>query len=755
MGVVIMGRGTVRAEERCLFRDATLLYRDGFSAFAGMRNLIPVLLTTAASAATSTGSSTLDYPAARRSDQVDIYHGTAVADPYRWLEDLDSAATAEWVAQQNALTFGLLEKLPQRVPFRERLTQLWNYPRSSVPFKEGGRYFFSRNSGLQNQAVFYVQENLEAEPRGLIDPNELAKDGTVALTDTQVSPDGKWVAYGTAAAGSDWNEFRVRSVDNGEDTGDLLQWLKFSSVSWTRDSRGFFYSRYPAPTSVAGAGKTFGGLENQRMYYHRLGTPQAADRLIYEIPAEPKWFVRGGVTEDGRYLVISIARGSSSENQLRIVDLGDPAAPRWDAPVRELVTTWDAEYRVVGNDGSLLYILTNWEAPRKRVVAIDLAKPERASWRTLIAQTEDVIDSVERVGGRFVVKTMHDASSRLALYAKDGAPQGVIGLPSLGTVGALSGRDDETGFFYSFTSFSTPSTSFRHDVVTNEGKVFLAPAVKFDPSDYITKQIFYRSKDGTRVPMFISHRKDVRPDGQTPTLLYAYGGFNISLTPAFSVGNLVWMEAGGVYAVPNLRGGGEYGKAWHEAGTKERKQNVFDDYIAAAEWLFANHYTSPEKLVLSGGSNGGLLVGAVINQRPELCRVAWPAVGVMDMLRFHRFTIGYAWTSDYGSSEEAAGFKYLSAYSPLHTVKAGAKYPAVLVTTADHDDRVHPAHSFKYAAALQAGVSKDISVRPTLIRIETKAGHGAGKPTSKLIEESADKLAFAAHFLGMAGPARR
>jgi prolyl oligopeptidase len=722
---------------------------------AAMRIPAFILLFMSSPAAFQASSGAIDYPAAARGDHVDTYHGVKVADPYRWLEDLDSAQTTAWVEAQNRLTFGFLEKLPQRSAFRERLTKLWNFERVGVPVKEGGRYFFSKNSGLQNQAVFYVQEKLGAEPRVLIDPNTLAADGTVALTSTRVSRDGRLVAYSTAVAGSDWNEYRVRSVDTGRDAGDLIKWVKFSGFGWTKDHRGFFYSRYPAPAAEAGTGKTFSKLENQRMYYHRLGTSQEEDRLIHELPEEPKWFVRGGTSEDGRFVVIAISRGSSSENLVRYVDLGDPQRPNLGAPVVPLIAEWGAEYDFVGNDGATLFFLTNDGAPRKQLVAIDLARPGRAHWRTVIPEGSDVIDAVEIIGGRFVVKTMHDASSRLAVYAKDGTPQGTVALPGLGTVGAVSGREDENEFFYSFTSFASPPTNFRHDVATNRGEVFQAPTVAFNPADYETRQIFYHSKDGTRVPMFISHKKGLRPGPETPTLLYAYGGFDISLTPSFSVSNLVWMEAGGIYALPNLRGGGEYGRAWHEAGTKERKQNVFDDYIAAAEWLVANRQTSPAKLVLSGGSNGGLLVGAVINQRPDLCRVAWPAVGVMDMLRFHKFTIGYAWTSDYGSSDDPAGFKYLSAYSPLHNVRSGAKYPAVLVTTADHDDRVHPGHSFKYAAAMQAGVAKGPGANPVMIRIETKAGHGAGKPTSKLIEEAADKLAFAAHFVGLAGPGGR
>ncbi|HEY0946742.1 MAG TPA: prolyl oligopeptidase family serine peptidase, partial [Opitutaceae bacterium] len=676
-----------------------------------------------------------DYPVSPRGDVVDDYAGAKVPDPYRWLEDLDSPQTQAWNQAQNTLTYGFLEKLPQRERLRERLTQLWNYERFGLPFKEGGQYFYTRNSGLQNQSVLYVTPAFDhAQPRILLDPNTLAKDGTVALTAAAVSPDGKWLVYGTSGAGSDWNEYRVRAIATGEDTADHIQWIKFASPAWTKDSKGFFYSRYPAPKVEEGTGKTFSALEHQKLYYHVLGTPQADDRLVLEIPAEPKWFVRGSASEDGRFLVVTIARGSSSENLLRFADLGDPKAPRLDAPITPLVEQWEAEFDFVGSAGDTLYVITNLDAPRKRIVAIDAQAPARTNWRTVVPETTDTIESAGIVGGKLGVKTMRDATSRLLVFALDGKRQGEIGLPGIGSVAGLSGREDETELFFNFTSFTYPSTNFRHDLATGRTTVLHAPKVAFDPAAYETKQVFYTSKDGTRVPMFITHKKGLKPDGDTPTLLYGYGGFDISLTPAFSVFNLVWLEQGGVYAQPNLRGGGEYGKAWHDAGTKERKQNVFDDFIAAAEWLFANRYTRPEKLVLSGGSNGGLLVGAVINQRPDLCRVALPAVGVMDMLRFHKFTIGWAWASDYGSSDTPEGFRYLSAYSPLHTIRADAKYPAVLVTTADHDDRVHPAHSFKYAAAMQAANPQ--AELPVMIRIETRAGHGAGKPTSKLIEEA-------------------
>jgi prolyl oligopeptidase len=690
-----------------------------------------------------------NYPAAPRGQTVDTYHGVKVADPYRWLEELDSKETRQWVEEENRLTFGFLEALPQRTYFRDRLQALWNFPRLGLPFKEGGRYFLSRNSGLQNQAVFLVQDTLSAEPRVLIDPNTLSPDDTIALTATHVSFDGKWVAYSTAAAGSDWNEIRVRSVDDGTDTADVIQWVKFAEPSWTKDNAGFFYSRYPAAPADAENAKTFSALEHQRIYYHKLGTPQSADRLVYERADEPKWFLSGTTTEDGRYLVITTSRGASPENLLSIVDLGDPAAPKLDAKAVPLVSKWNAACDVIGNDGPVLYVLTNLDAPRKRVVAIDTRNPDPARWKTLIPESADTIDSVLLVGGRFVVRTMHDASSRLIVHDRSGARAGEIALPGIGTVTAMTGHQEDPELFYNFVSFTTPATNFRYDVQSRTGSVFAAPRLNFNPADYETTQVFYASKDGTKIPMFISHRKGLKIDANTPTLLYGYGGFDISLTPSFSVSNLVWMEAGGIFAQPNLRGGGEYGKAWHEAGTKERKQNVFDDFIAAAEWLFAHRLTSPAHLVLSGGSNGGLLVASTVNQRPDLCRVALPAVGVMDMLRFHRFTVGFAWVSDYGSSDDPRGFKYLRAYSPLHTIKAGAKYPAILVTTADHDDRVYPAHSFKYTAALQAEAADTPDSGPIMIRIETRAGHGAGKPTSKQIEESADRLAFAAHFLGL------
>ncbi|HEV8074113.1 MAG TPA: prolyl oligopeptidase family serine peptidase [Opitutaceae bacterium] len=702
-------------------------------------------------------SGTWVYPAAPRGATIDNYFGTKVSDPYRWLEDIDSPQTQVWVAAQNRLTFDFLGKRPQRAALRARLEKLWNYPRYGLPFKEGGRYFFLKNNGLQNQSVLYVQPSLAAAPRLLLDPNTFAQDGTIALTQFEVSPDGKWLAYGLAAAGSDWTEFHVRGVVDGQDTTDVIKWVKFSGLAWTKDSAGFFYSRFP---ETSAAGETYGELAHQKLYYHRLGRPQSADRVIAEIPDQPKWLLTADTTEDGRYAIISVERGDKDENLLRYIDLGDPHAPRLDAPVAPLVDTWDAQCSVVGNEGPVFFVLTNLEAPRWRIIAIDTRAPGRKNWKTVVPEGPDVIESAQVIGGRFVVKTLHDAQDRLAVYAFDGTPRGEIPLPGIGAVGedltgndtnGISGRADEPGMFYRFESFSQPRVIFHYNLDTEKNETWQATPVDFDPGAYETTQVFYASKDGTRVPMFITHKKGLKLDGTNPTMLYGYGGFDISLTPSVRTPAplWLWLELGGVYAQPNLRGGGEYGEAWHLAGTKERKQNVFDDFIAAAEWLFKNGYTSPSHLLISGGSNGGLLIGAVVNQRPDLCRVAWPAVGVMDMLRFQKFTIGWAWVADYGSSEDPAAFKYLYAYSPLHNVKPGVKYPAIFVTTADHDDRVYPAHSFKYTAALQAATEAVPGSGPVLIRIETRGGHGAGRPTSKLIDENADKLAFALHFLGL------
>lgn len=671
------------------------------------------------------------YPPARQAEQIDDYHGVQVADPYRWLEDPDSAETRAWIEAQNKLTFGFLDQLPARAQLKERLTKLWNYERYGVPFKEGGLYFYQKNDGLQNQSVLYVTPTLNDAGKVLLDPNTLSADGTVALTGYAISHDGQHLAYGLAASGSDWNEWKVRDIATGQDLEDHLKWVKFSGAAWTKDGSGFFYSRYDEPNA-----KT--KLEDvnyfQKLYFHRLGTPQSADVLVYERPDQKEWGFGGDVSEDGRYLLISIWQGTDPRNRFFYKDLTNP-----EAEVVELLPDLEAAYNFIGNDGAVFYFRTDLDAPRGRVIAIDTTKPDKAAWRELIPQAAEALEGVALIGDQFFASYLKDARTQIKLFDLQGQFLSEVALPGLGTAAGFNGKRSDTETFYAFTSFTTPTTIYRYDLKTAQSSVYRQPQVDFNPADYETRQVFYTSKDGTRVPLFITHKKGLQLDGQNPTLLYGYGGFSVSLTPAFSIKNLVWMELGGVYAQANLRGGAEYGEEWHVAGTKAQKQNVFDDFIAAAEWLIANNYTATPKLAIHGGSNGGLLVGACLTQRPDLFGAALPAVGVLDMLRFHKFTIGWAWTSDYGSPDNAEDFKALYAYSPLHNLKPGTSYPPTLITTADHDDRVVPAHSFKFAAALQAAQGGDA---PVLIRIETKAGHGAGKPTAKMIEEIADEWGF-------------
>jgi len=682
------------------------------------------------------------YPAAKKVEQVDDYHGTKVADPYRWLEDLDSAETKAWVEAQNKLTNAYLAEIPARKQIKERLTKLWNYERYGIPFREGNRYFYTRNDGLQNQSVLYTVADLSDEPRVLLDPNKLSADGTVALAGTAMSRDGKLMAYGLSASGSDWSEWRVRNVETGQDLPDTVKWVKFSGASWTPDGKGFFYSRYDEPKTGAQLASV---NEYQKLYYHRLGTPQAEDALIYERRDQKDWGFSGNVTDDGRYLIIHVWVGTDPKSRIYYKDLQAK-----DAPIVKLLDDFDAAYNFVNNDGPVFWFMTDKDAPRYKIIAVDTRQPERRNWKTIIPETAETIDGVNVVNNMFVLSYLKDARAQVKVHQADGKFVREVALPGIGSVAGFNGKRTDKETFYAYSGFTTPTTIYRYDVTTGRSSIFRQPKVDFNPNDYETKQIFYTSKDGTRVPMFITHKKNVKLDGTNPTLLYGYGGFNSSTTPGFSVGRLVWMEMGGVYAVANLRGGGEYGKEWHEAGMKLKKQNVFDDFIAAAEWLIANKYTSSPKLAIHGGSNGGLLVGAAITQRPDLFGAAIPAVGVMDMLRFTKFTIGAAWTSDYGSPDNPEEFKALYAYSPLHNLKPGANYPPTLVTTADHDDRVWPGHSFKFAAAMQAAQG---SPAPVLIRIETKAGHGAGKPTSKSIEEIADMWGFLVRTLNMNAPA--
>ncbi|GAB4560105.1 MAG: prolyl oligopeptidase family serine peptidase [Haliangiales bacterium] len=692
----------------------------------------------------------LSYPDAPRGEVTDNYHGVVVADPYRWLEDPDSRETRAWIEAQNRLSESYLSALPSRDSIRESLTELWDYDSYGVPLAAAGRYFFSKRTGLQNQSVLYWSTSLDGEPTVLLDPNQLSDDGTVALYTYEISNNGKYIAYGLQDAGSDWVEWHVREVDSGTDTKDHIRWSKFYGVAWSPDDSGFFYSRYPAPQE--GQALTAVNL-GQAVYYHRLGTPQAEDTLVFERPDEPKWGFGAEVTEDGGYMLLSVTQGTSPIHRVFYRDLsrhpaGSSAAGSKSDPnhgMIPLIDTFEARFSFIANEGPVFWFHTDLDAPRGRVIAIDVRHPERAKWREVIPQRQATLRSVNAIGGRLIGNYLRDAHSQVIVYDTSGKELSQVSLPGIGSAFGFQGRASEHETFYAFTNYVTPATVYRYDVKNAESQLFRRPKVNFDSGEYEVKQVFYQSKDGTSVPMFITHRRGLTLDGTTPTLLYAYGGFNVSLTPGFNVARAMWLKMGGVLAIPNLRGGGEYGKSWHLAGTKLQKQNVFDDFIAAAEWLIANKYTSSEKLAIEGRSNGGLLVGAAMTQRPDLFAVALPAVGVMDMLRFHKFTIGWAWIDDYGSSDNPDEFKALYAYSPYHNLEP-ASYPATLVTTADHDDRVVPGHSFKFTAALQAAQQ---GPKPTLARIETKAGHGSGKPTSMRIAEATDILAFTAAQLGL------
>jgi len=737
----------------------------------------------AATSSAQTQSTPLSYPSATRGTQTDVYHGVTVADPYRWLENPDASETKAWVEQQNRLSESYLSTVPERAAIRNRLTQLWNYARTSAPFKEGNRYFFFQNSGLQNQSILYVQDSRNAPPRILLDPNVLSTDGTVALSNTSASRDGRYLAYSLSTSGSDWQEIRVRDVNTGRDLTDVVKWVKFSGLSWTRDNKGFFYSRFDEP--VTGNALTEVN-NNHKLYYHRLGQPQSRDELIFDRPDQPEWLVNGVVSDDGQYLAIHIAQGSVDQTRLYFVDFANPGRPKIRNPVVRLLDRLDAQYEFVGNRGPMFYVKTDLNAPKGRIIAISIENPRPDRWTTIVSESKDALVGATLAGDEVVGNYLEDAQSSIRFFSPrpndqrndrsrtpdrtrgsiyddtSTAPiivrdrgqtvgggfrlRGELPLPGTGTVGQINGKQGDEELFYTFTSFLYPTTAFRFDLRSRRNEVFRAPTVAFDPTPYETRQVFFTSKDGTRVPMFITSKRGLVLDGRNPTLLYGYGGFNISETPAFSVQNIAWLEMGGVYAVANIRGGGEYGKDWHEAGTLGRKQNVFNDFIAAAEYLIAQKYTSTPKLAIRGGSNGGLLVGAVVNQRPDLFGAALPEVGVMDMLRFQKFTIGWAWVADYGTSDKAEEFQFLRAYSPLHNIKQGACYPPTLAFTANHDDRVVPGHTFKYIAALQAAQG---CANPVLVRIETRAGHGAGKPTTKQIDQATDRLAFLVKALQM------
>ncbi len=682
---------------------------------------------------TAADTNRIEYPPTRRADHVDDYHGTKVADPYRWLEDdvRKSQEVADWVAAQNQVTFAYLKAIPEREALQRRLTELWNYEKYSSPFKIGGRYYYTKNDGLQNQSVLYTMDTLDGPARVLVDPNQWSKDGTVALSGLSYSDDGKYVAYGVAEAGSDWQTWRVLSIAPAKVLDDEVRWVKYSGTSWTKDGKGFFYSRYDEPKPGAEFQST---TFNHKVYYHRVGTPQSDDVLVYRRPDHPDWGFGAQVSEDGRYLLLTTHVGTAHKYRITYKDLAEP----YGLPI-DLIENFEHEYHFVGNEGPVFFFKTDLDASRGRLIAIDIRKPDRANWKEIIPQAPEALTELDLVGNLFIAHYLKDAKTQVKMYTLAGTFVREVEFPGIGSALGFTGRRTDTETFYMFSSFATPPSVYRYDLITGKSTLFRQAQVKFQPNDYEVKQVFYRSKDGTRVPMFLAHKKGIRLDGSNPTLLYGYGGYSIPMTPSFSVSRVAWMELGGVYASANLRGGSEYGEEWHLAGTKLKKQNVFDDFIAAAQWLIENQYTKPEKLAIQGGSNGGLLVGAAMTQRPDLFGACLPAVGVMDMLRFQKFTAGRFWVDDYGSSDNPEEFKALRAYSPYHNLKKGTRYPATLVTTADTDDRVVPGHSFKFAAALQDAHTGET---PVLIRIETRAGHGAGKPTAKVIEEIADQWAF-------------
>lgn len=681
----------------------------------------------------------LTYPETAKTGVVDTYFGTSVPDPYRWLENDTSAQTAAWVAAQNKVTGEYLSKIPFRGALLRRLTAVADYEKIGAPAKKHGKYYFYKNDGLQNQSVLYVQDSLDGEARVMLDPNKLSTDGTVALTGTSFSHDGKRMAYTISRSGSDWTEIYVIDTESGQTLDDHIVWAKFTGAAWHGD--GFYYSAYDAPE----AGKEYSNVnENHKIYYHKLGTPQSADRLVYENKAYPKRFYSASVSDDETLLFV-YESGDGAGNALYVKDLTKP-----DAPLTAMATDMRYQYYPIETINGKTYIFTNYGAPKGRIMAATVAKPALKDWTEVVAEGQSVLSGVQVIGGKLLLTYDKDVANHAYVYSLDGKMEHEVKLPGLGSVG-FSGDKDDRECFFTFTSFTVPGAVYRYDIGQNTYSLLRAPKVGFDADAFVTEQVFYPSKDGTRIPMFLTYKKGLKRDGHNPVYLYGYGGFNISLNPGFSSSRIPFLESGGIYAQANLRGGGEYGEEWHQAGTKMRKQNVFDDFIAAAEWLIKNGYTGKDKIAIVGGSNGGLLVGACMTQRPDLFRVAVPQVGVMDMLRYHKFTIGWNWASDYGTSDDSKEmFEYLKSYSPLHNLKKGMRYPATLVTTADHDDRVVPAHSFKFAATLQ---EYNDGTYPTLIRIDSKAGHGAGKPMSKVLEEQADIYGFIMYNLGMNFPA--
>lgn len=682
------------------------------------------------------------YPTTRRDTIVNNYFGTSILAPYQWMENQESPEVDAWVEAENKVTFDYLDKIPYRDSVRDRITKLWNYEKVGVPGRDGGTLFYSKNSGLQNQSPVFIQKSLASKPKMILDPNKLSPDGSVALLDYQASPNGKYLCYGLSQGGSDWEELHVKDLKTGKDLADTVHWVKFSGIAWTNDNKGFFYSRFPEPKS--GEVLTTEAV-GQQLFYHTIGTLQSDDKLFYDLKDYPGWYVGGSVTEDGHFLFIYLNKGTESKNKLFYVDLKNPKHPDLSPPVKPLFENDNAEYYPLGNVGTTIFMQTTLDAPNRRIVSFDVSNPDSLHWKTVVHEAKNVIEQSLLAGGKIVVRYLVDAKSEVEFYSLKGKHDGTLKLPGIGTVEGLSGRYNTPELFYAFTSFLYPTTVFHLDFKTGKEAAFQAPHVDFNPNGYETKQVFYHSKDGTRIPMFITAKKGLKLDGNNPTILYAYGGFNISITPAFSITDIVWLEMGGVYAVANLRGGGEYGEPWHHAGMLEKKQNVFDDFIAGAEYLIREKYTSTPKLGIEGYSNGGLLVGACETQRPDLYGAAYAGAGVMDMLRYQKFSPGVGWVPEYGASDDSADFQYLIKYSPVQNIKPGTCYPPTIVTTADHDDRVVPSHSYKFIATMQHDQACD---EPVLIRVETKTSHNY-MPTDKRIAQAADVLAFMAHNLGI------
>lgn len=708
-----------------------------------MKRLLIVCACAALSNIAGAQQGKIAYPVAKTVTHTDDYFGRKISDPYRWMEDLNAPDLAAWVKAENQVTDRYLASLPMRDRFKARLTELYNRVRVSVPFREAGKLFYNKNTGLQPQGVWMVRATTDGPERIVIDPNVLSPDGSVALSQFAPSPDGKLFAYGLSQGGSDWSTVYVRELESGKQLKDTVQWIKFSGLSWTKDGKGFFYSRFPTPEK----GKELqSALANQTLYYHALGTAQSSDKKIYARPDHPEWFVSGGLSDDRRYLLIFVNEGTDPHNRLYVADLGDAMHPNIAAPVKALFDKPDASYSPIGNVGSTIYMQTDMKAPRQKIVSFDVSRPQESAWTTIVPQAANPIDAVTMLKGRIAVNYLEDVKSTVRMFGLDGKPAGVLAFPGIGSLAGMSARSDSPEMFYGFTSPTYPVTIYRYDPATSKATIFAQQKIKnFDPSMYETRQLFATSKDGTKVPVFVTMRKGMALDGSHPTLLYGYGGFDINILPTYSSNVVAWIEQGGIWATANMRGGAEYGEEWHKAGMFEKKQNVFDDFIAAGELLVAQRYTSPAKLGIQGGSNGGLLVGAVEEQRPDLFAVALPAVGVMDMLRYDKFTGGKAWAAEYGSSDDSTAFKYLIKYSPVQNVKPGTCYPATLLTTADHDDRVVPSHTFKLTALMQQAQSCD---RPVLVRVETQGSHGY-RPTDKAISEAADLWSFAAANMGM------